>query len=267
MVFRPRSTRPRPDGPHASATQPAARPPAAPTYSPPATPTPGNAAPSPKDGDHPTDPANTTDPTSTQLPDRESRLTCPIHANEPGPPTTNWPTTKPSHNCVAELDAFAAATEGPVTWWTCWNLRVDLDVVAGQPDRRVQAVQRRHVAARAQHRQAPRDGRPAGPTISSISIRIRLAGTSFTASSPLRRSGASGAKNPPQDQPVGWTSASAIDVAARPERSTSTACATSTSGPGSGSNRTRARSAAVSWTASTCGRGDSNPYVLSDTRT
>src|SRR6266568_2523678 len=74
MVFRPRSTRPRPDGPHASATQPAARPPAAPTYSPPATPTPGNAAPSPKDGDHPTDPANTTDPTSTQLPDRESRL-------------------------------------------------------------------------------------------------------------------------------------------------------------------------------------------------
>src|SRR6266571_1739070 len=75
MVFRPRSTRPRPDGPHASATQPAARPPAAPTYSPPATPTPGNAAPSPKYGDHPTDPANTTDPTSTQLPDRESRLT------------------------------------------------------------------------------------------------------------------------------------------------------------------------------------------------
>src|SRR6266705_1329623 len=60
--------------PHASATQPAARPHAAPPYSQPATPTPGNAAPSPKDGDHPTDPANTTDPTSTQLPDRESRL-------------------------------------------------------------------------------------------------------------------------------------------------------------------------------------------------
>src|SRR6266568_4547783 len=200
MVFRPRSTRPRPDGPHASATQPAARPPAAPTYSPPATPTPGNAAPSPKDGDHPTDPANTTDPTSTQLPDRESRLTCPIHANGPGPPTTNWPTTKPSHNCVAELDAFAAATEGPVTEVDMLERAVDLDVVAGQPDRRVQAVQRR-------------------------------------------------------------------DVAARPERSTSTAGATSTSGPGAGSNRTRARSAAVSWTASTCGRGDSNPYVLSDTRT
>src|SRR6266568_6051363 len=127
MVFRPRSTRPRPDGPHASATQPAARPPAAPTYSPPATPTPGNAAPSPKDGDHPTDPANTTDPTSTQLPDRESRLTRGEPRGPPSAPADHhpWdrsaphsgkhqpPASSPSPQCSGPRPPRMASTTSP----------------------------------------------------------------------------------------------------------------------------------------------------------